>query len=211
MKPVELDIVPPELMSQFAHEALTTASNVFEGVARTQGYVYTIHGPLSEHESKDTFSRIDNTSITKENNLYTEPGQVVHIRPENHTTSLVLSGLKDNTIIIHHKINHVLIRRSENINLDIKGGTLSGVDILHCKRMIVKMPYHNFTNIEFGEGICFQAELNDVSQVHITGSLDIKVNGTTIPINPFVNAMFTKNGCYYKNPQEIPKLMICKY
>lgn len=208
---IQLDTVPPEHMLQFAPEALITATNVFESATRTQGNVYTVHGPASEHGSKEMLPHIYNTSHVEGNDLYTEPGRVVHIHPANHHTSIVLSGLKDNTIIIHSKLNHVLIRRSENIDLDIKEGTVSGVDILHCRRMLVKMPYHNFTNLEFGEGIYFQAEVNDVSQLHITGSLDVKVNDTTIPINPFVNAMFTKNGCSYKTQHEIPKLMICKY
>ena len=225
--PIQLDTVLPELMLQFAPEALTTATNVFESATRTQGNVHTIHGPASEHELKEMFPNTRDISPVEGDDLYTEPGQVVHIHPAtrsnsvrstanflnsaNHNTSIVLSGLKDNTIIIHSKLNHVLIRRSENIDLDIKEGTVSGVDILHCRRMLVKMPYHNFTNLEFGEGINFQAEVNDVSQLHITGSLDIKVNNTTIPINPFVNAIFTKNGWCYMKQHEIPKLMICKY
>jgi hypothetical protein len=70
---------------------------------------------------------------------------------------------------------------------------------------------HNFTNLEFGEGIYFQAEINDISQLHITGSLDVKLNNIAIPINPFINAIFGKNGWCYKKQSEIPKLMIYKY
>ena len=207
---IQLDNVPPELMLQFASEAHSTATNVFNSTTRAQCNVYTIHGPSSEHESKEMFP-IAHTSSTTNSDLYAEPGRIIHIHPINHNSSIVLSGLKDNTIIIHSKLNHVLIRRSENVNLDIKDGTISGVDILHCRRMFVKMPYHNFTNLEFGEGIYFQAEVNDISQLHITGSLDVKVNDTTIPINPFVNALFTKNGWSYKTQHEIPKLMISRY
>ena len=205
-QPIQLDTVSPELMSQFA-----PAANVFGSATRTQANIYTIHGPSSEHGHKHLFPHVHNVSHIDKNDLYAEPGQVIHIHPINHDTSIVLSGLKDNTIIIHSKLNHVLIRRSENISLDIKEGTLSGVDILHCRRMIVKMPYHNFTNLEFGEGIYFHAEVNDVSQLHITGSLDVKINDTTIPVNPFVNALFTKNGWCYKTHHEIPKLIICNY
>lgn len=145
------------------------------------------------------------------NNFYIDKKKVIHINPGEDGISLIFSGLQGNTVIIHSKVNHVLIRKCENVRLDIKEGTVSGVDILYCKRMFVIMPYHNFTNLEYGEGIYFQAEINEISQLHFTGSLDVKVNGISVPINPFINAMFGKDGWCYKKQSEIPKLMICRY
>ena len=142
---------------------------------------------------------------------YIESDHVIHIHPPQSKTSLIFTGLNSNTIIIHGKLNHILIRKSRNINLDIKEGTVSGVDIINCQSMFVKMPYHNYTNLEYGEGIYFQAEVNDISQLHITASLDVKVNNNNIPINPFINAIFTNKGCSYKPQHEIPKLMIRKF
>ena len=138
-------------------------------------------------------------------------------RPTDGVTSIILSGLQGNNIIIHKKVNHVLIRKSNGITLDIKQGTVSGVDILYCRFMLIRMPCYNFTNLEFGpltgqscalfgEGIYFQAEVNDVSQLHITGSLDVKVcecANVSIPINPFIDAIFTKNGWFYKKQHDL--------
>lgn len=207
--PVHLDNVSLETMAQVQDLALETATNVFNCATQTQSKVCTIHGPASEQENKESFPHVYSSSLG--NDFFVSPNEVLHINPGDKVISLIFSGLHDNTVLIHGKVNHVLIRKSDNVRLDIKQGTVSGVDVIYCKHMMVVMPYHNFTNIEFGESVYFQADIKDISQLHLTGSLDVKINGTAIPINPFISAVFGKDGWCYKKQSEIPKLMLCKY
>lgn len=207
--PIQFDNVPLEVMAQHESQAAITANNVFQCATQTQNHVYTLHGPGSEHESKESFPHVNNNHLGHD--CYVPTGEVVHLHPPIRGMSIVFSGLSNNTIIIHAKVNHILIRRSSDVNIDIKEGTVSGIDIIHCRRILVKMPYHNFTNLEYGENIHFQAQISNISQLHITGSLDVKINGNSVPINPFINAIFCENGWFYKKQSEIPRLMICKY
>lgn len=207
--PMQVENIPLQEIAHLEEQALETATRVFNCAIQTQSKVCTIHGPFSEHENKEKFSHV--YSNNSGNDFYLPKNEVLHINPGDRSISLIFSGLRNNTIIINGKVNHVLIRKSENVRLDIKDGTLSGVDIIYCKKMKIKMPYHNFTNLEFGENIQFEAELRDISQLHFTGSLDVKINDVSIPINPFINAMFGKDGWCYKKQSGIPKLMICRY
>ncbi|CAH6421716.1 Hypothetical protein HVR_LOCUS1356 [uncultured virus] len=210
-KPIQLDNVPIEIMMQYQDDALITATNVFQCATHNQSQIFTIHGPHSIHERKDEFPRIGQSHTPGITEFSCIMGQIIQISQPTPNISLILDGLDSNTVIIHGKVNHVLIRKSQNVTLDIKYGTVSGVDILYCNKMCVKMPYHNFTNLEYGEAIYFEAEINSVSQLHITGSLDVRVNGISVPINPFVSAIFGEGGWSYKKRHELPKLMICKY
>src|SRR3972149_1316714 len=199
-----LDVVPVETIEQHVKQAYETAINVFNCATHNQSFVYTIHGPNSEHQNHEQFPHINNMNVSKGQDFHIKKSESVHINLMNSACSIILSGLHSNTIIIHTKVNHIIARRGNDIHLDIKQGTMSGVDIIHCKRMLIKMPYHNYTNLEYGEGIYFQAAVNDISQLHITGSLDVKVNGISIQINPFLNAILTKDGWSCKKISEIP-------
>jgi len=207
--PILLDNLPLETLIQYQQPALDTATKVFNCAIQNQSKVYTLHGPSSEHENKEKFPHI--YSGNTGNDFLVKEYDAIHINPNKNNVSFVLSGLQNNTIIIHGKVNHILIRKSKNIHLDIKAGTISGIDIIYCNKMTVKMPCHNFTNLEHVQGIYLQADINDVSQLHITGSLDVKINDISIPINPFINAFFGKDGWCYKRQSAIPKLMIYKY
>lgn len=206
---IELDNVSIDALIEHEKLLREAAQNVFDCTIQAQSKICTIHGPFSEQERKESYPHVYSRDLG--NDFYIDKKEVLHINPGEDGISLIFSGLQENTIIIHGKVNHVFIRKCENVRLDIKEGTVSGVDILYCKHMFVIMPYHNFTNLEYGEGIYFQAEINEISQLHFTGSLDVKVNGISLPINPFMNAMFGKDGWCYKKQSEIPKLMIWRY
>ena len=228
---LELDNVSVNSIMQSEQLVMETVNKVLKCASQAQSKICTIHGPSSEHENKEVFPHIAKNALGRHvhihtrkeglranccvgnigNDFFISRKEILHIKPAEEGLSLILSGLHDNIVIIHGKVNHVLIRHCNNIRVDIKQGTITGVDIIHCKRMNVIMPYHNFTNVEFGQGISFHAELNDISQLHFTGSLDVKVNGAIIPIHPFLNAMFGKDGWCYKKRSDIPKLMICTY
>ena len=206
---IELDNVPLDIMSQYEELSHTTATNVFDCAIKNQSRVITLHGPDSEHEGKNSFPQLTNDHIG--NDFYIPKNKIIHFHPTTHSTSLILSGIIGNTIIIHNKVNHILIRRSTHTTIDIEQGTVSGVDIVHCNQMIVKMPFHNFTNIEYGESINFQGQINLISQLHISGSLNVKINNISLPINPFINAALIGEAWNYKESPRIPKLMFCRY
>jgi len=89
-------------------------------------------------------------------------------------------------------------------------GTVSGLDVLQCHKIFVKMPYHNYTNIEYGENINFQADTNDTSQLNVIGSLDVTSNGFALPVNPFINIIITEKGIVNKNRGEFPGVYVCE-
>lgn len=208
---IQMNDVSPDVIQQHQKELFVTATNVFQCAINTQNQIVTVYGPNSIHENKDKFPKIGQLLVDNIIEFSCISGQVIHINQNQTNISIVLDGLENNIIIIHNKINHVLIRKSNNVKLDIKCGTVSGVDILYCNKMYVRMPQHNFTNLEFGEAIYFDAEINSISHLHIIGSLDVKLNGISIPINPFINAIFDNEGWSYMKQSEIPKLMICRY
>ena len=220
---MQVDHIPSELISQYTADIALTASSIFDCATRTQGHVFTIHGPASEHESKESFDKINSGKINSgkinsgkanieglsfRNDQYCQPGQIVHLNEPEKDISIILSGLSRNTILVHNKINHILIRRSDNLDLHLINGTVSGIDILYSQSLRLKTPHHNSTNIEFSQTISLDGEITDVSRIHITGSLEIKINGIPIPINPFLNFTLKKDGIQYEKPLDNLKLMI---
>src|SRR5579871_1148226 len=142
--PIQLNTSLSGIVLENVTESYATATVVFNCAIKTQSHVYTIHGPGSEHEKKGTFPHIRNIDQIQQQDLYCNPGEVLHINPPvDNLISIIFSGLRKNTIIIHGKINHVLIRRSDDVKLFIKQGTVSGLDILYCRRLNVQMPCHN--------------------------------------------------------------------
>lgn len=196
-------------------EISNVINNIFKSAVQNQGNVYTIHGPLSEHKNKDKFPNINQCYQENVKDLYCESGDIIHIDPfimrSNGLISIIFSGLHNNIITIHGKLNHILIRKSRNLDLNIEHGTISGIDILWCKNIKFEIPRHNFTNIEYGESIYFQGVIDDISQLHISKSYDIKIYKLSFPVNPFISAIFTSKGCYYNNQCKIPNMILFNY
>lgn len=206
---MDVSHVPSEVLGQYVDSAMLTAQSVNNAAVHSQSLITTVHGPYSGCNWSEKM-----LPPWQEENQYLYPEFFVQdtvplqIRPRSSECSYLLSGLKGNTVLIHGKINHILLRSCEALSLDIKGGTVSGVDILHSANMLVRLPRHNHTNLEYGEGVHFTGEVDDVSQIHITGSLDVRINGSGLPLNPFMNVVFTSAGCYHKTRASVPQLSL---
>jgi hypothetical protein len=187
-----------------AHE---TADTVYQCVISAQDKIFIIHGNLADCENAKTLpiftGKLDTTA-----SYYLPKGQPVTISFDINGISLILSGLDHNVINIDNKINHLIIRKSYNSAINIKEGTVSGLDLLHCHNMVIKTPKHNFTNLEYNETIKLYALVDDISQLHISGSMDIWVNDIKLQINPFIDAVFKQNKWTHKDPNLIPDIMI---
>jgi len=186
--------------------AQNIAQNVFTCVMQTQNNIFEIHGDLSDSPNKEEYPIYND--ILENTCSYLPNNHIANIYPNNSNISLILSGLNNNHVIIHGKINHLLIRKSNMSKVQISFGTISGVDILYSHNMIVCMPNHTFTNLEYDDRIFLYAQMDKVSQLHITGSLDIQSNNINIPINPFTDIMISQDTYDYKNKPVLPDLML---
>ncbi len=201
-----MDHVPIELMHMNQDKGQIIASNVYTCATSNQGNIFTVHGSLSAQRHKEYFpTNMDMLSP----NYYLLPDKILHMRPHRNS-SIILHGLHRNTIIIHQKINHILLRSCQSCRIYLKMGTVSGVDVLYCNQVLLKTKLHNFTNLEFGESIYFHGETDDHSQLHIRGSMDVTVNNKSVEINPFMNIIITKNTIMASRQDSLPKLSICK-
>lgn len=205
IKPVDIENLPAEIFDQYQ----SFASNIVGCANQNRHNIYVLHGLNSEHKHKEELP-IFNGQITG-NKYYVPETQSIHIDLESTCGSVILNGLKNNTVVINNKINHVMLRQCTNSNICIQNGTISGIDILRCHHIDISLPYHNYTSIEYSENIHFQADVNNISQLNINGSLDVTSNGLVLPINPFVNIIFTENGTSPMKKVDPPTLFLHKY
>jgi len=201
----QIDSLPLEIINQYK----SFATNVFDCAIQSQNNVYIIHGSGSEQENKEKLPHFGDSIMNR--NYYTAPREMVHFHLNTTCGSIILSGLCRNTVIICNKINHVLMRQCTDSNIYIKKGTVSGVDVLNCHHIFIKMPYHNYTNIEYGENVHFEADADNTSQLSVIGSLDITSNGCPLPVNPFTSVIITRNGIFHRGHGMSVKPYICKY
>jgi hypothetical protein len=201
---MQLQNMPLDIINHYQ----SVANNVYDCAVKTQHNVYILHGPNSEQEHKEQLPHF--VEEFTENNFYTPPNELIHMHPNAIYGSIILSGLSKNTVVICNKINHLLLRCCSDVNIYLKKGTVSGLDILKCHQILVKMPYHNYTNIEHGENIHLLADTDQSSQLSIDGSLDVTVNGCGLPVNPFVNVIFTQHSMFYKRKTDYPSIYIQK-
>jgi hypothetical protein len=218
-----MSIQKPDNVSQEMYEQCKQIStNVYNCVCRTQKMIYRIHGANSEHKNKSQFplvdvlekpqcltfartSNVDNTFTT--NDYYLPIGEHVDIHFDDSCNSLILSGLVDNTVTIHNKINHILMRYCSGTNICIKDGTISGVDMLYCKNMVVEETQHNYLNIEYCSDIDIKSTYNHLL-LHALSSIDVSLNKIQLAVNPFINVVFTDVGTFYIKHNMRPNVMI---
>jgi hypothetical protein len=201
---MQLQNIPLDIVSQYQW----VANNVYDCAVKTQHNVYILHGPNSEQEHKEQLPHFEEEFT--ENNFYAPPNKLIHLHTNAIYGSIILSGLSKNTVVICNKINHLLLRQCSEVNVYLKKGTVSGLDILKCHQIFVKMPYHNYTNIEHGENIHFQADTDTNSQLSINGSIDVTINGSVLPVKPFINVIFTQHGMFYKRKNDNPLIYVQK-
>lgn len=202
-----LEHISPEIMSDYQDKALITAQTVFECATTTQNLILVIHGPYSIHRNK--FQMCETNNIKTLGEYYCNENQNINLNlPSN--ISLILDGLESNTILIHNKINHIMIRKCKNINLIIPQSTISGIDVLYCNKIHLITPIINSINLEYDENIYFEGTIDSDSNINITGCLDIKINNESLPINPFISAVYNNNNWIINKKHILPKLTIIK-
>ena len=201
-----LKSLPIDIIKQYG----TYANNVYNCAIRNQSNVFILHGPQSEQSHKEKLPHLNET-FSEQNYYVPSKGMIhLHFNANDSSTSVVLNGLCQNTIIICNKVNHILMRRCSNVKVYIKKGTISGLDILKSYQIYVKMPSHNYTNIEYGEKIDFQADTDITSLLSVVGSLDVTSNGYSLPVNPFNSINITEKGIFQKKSGEFPAVCVCK-
>lgn len=205
IRSADIENLPVELFDQYQ----SFVSNIQRCVVQNRHNIYILHGPNSEHKHKEELPPF-NGQITG-NKYYVPEAQSIHIDFGTTCGSIILNGLQNNAVIVNNKVNHVMLRRCTNLGVRIQNGTISGIDILRCHHNNISLPCHNYTNIEYSENIHFQADVNNISQLNINGSLDVTSNGLVLPINPFVNIIITEKGVYPMKKVDPPTLFLHKY
>jgi hypothetical protein len=164
-------------------------STIVTNVRKCRKHVHLLHGQNSEHEKKTLLPLFD-THIDNQSS-YVQPKKLVHLHFNDPTESVILNGLCGNTVVICNKINHVMLRQCSDVNLYVKKGAISGLDMLGCHRLSISLPILNYVGIEYGENIHFLAETNDDTQIRVKGSMDVTLNRDILPVNPFINVILT--------------------
>lgn len=73
--------------------------------------------------------------------------------------SLLLSNTKDCNINVSKKINNIMVERSSNCNVQIKNGTICGVDIIYSKNIEIFI-LKNIFNLNYGNSVNCSTLLN---------------------------------------------------
>lgn len=181
--------------------------NVNSSFNQVKDNTYCIHSISSEHRRKHKFAPIDKWSKNIFD-YFIYPDQTISIYPFDKTTSIILSGLENNIVHIEGKINHLIIRKSFDSNIEIKAGTISGIDILNSKYICLHSPIHNYTNLEYDEDVKLEGILRDYSQIHSIGCMDIKLNDKDLPINVFSCIIYTLSGIHNKESGFFPNITV---
>jgi hypothetical protein len=164
----------------------------YASVLSSQNKIRTFHGPHSEHVHPEQFLNASVQSLE----FYIPANERVFLSENEH--SLILSGLVANTIVISGKVNHVLLRKCSQLTLVLRDVTISGIDIINCATITLHTPIVNYVGLEFSQMIKIWGEVTDVSQVYLTGCLDVMLKDQYLPFNLSDTIVITKTGCYHK-------------
>lgn len=156
------------------------AKIVSNNVVKTQLLVFTLHGEKSV--DKKMLNKYKNKF--NESELYTKSGTTVVI-DGNINYSYMLEGLNRNTVVFKNKINHLMIRNSDDTRIYLNNGTISGIDILKNVNVSVRTPKHNFTNVEKSTYTRLGGTVDDNSLIFVSNSMDVFVNHKNLMVNPF--------------------------
>lgn len=67
---------------------------------------------------------------------------------DNNKRTIYIDNCKNINIKILDKFNHIILINSENIIIDINNDLVSGMDIIHTKKAIIRNIYNNINHIE---------------------------------------------------------------
>ena len=158
------------------------AKTVSLNVSKTQRLVFTLHGEKTE--SKKKLQIYSSEGFKQSSELSVKAGATVVIDGSSRY-SYCLEGLRNNTVVFKNKINHLMIRNSDDTRVYLNSGTISGIDILKGSNVSVRTSKHNFTNVEQSQVTSLDGEINTDTLIHVTNSIDVIVNEQSINANPF--------------------------
>lgn len=165
-----------QLCVRYLEDGMITAQNVADRVASVQDRLRVFRGSLADGKAHPTDEIVPDHSIVE----IADFGQ-----------SYFLDGLCDVTFVFSSKINHLLVRKCSSVQLDLVGGTISGIDVLQGTNVMIASRYHNSTNLEEVDGSQLQGLVDEASVISISHSNDVSMNGNQLPINMFLSVVLT--------------------
>jgi len=125
--------------------------------------------------------KINNTYIKYDKNLILEPNKLLYSFIEAKKKTLYIDSCDNLTINIKEKINHIVIINSSNINIIITKGLISGIDILHCKNIKLKIKNKHI-----------MSEFFDCENCTFIYDIHMNIDNTTIITNQCYNLLFIR-------------------
>lgn len=206
------DILEEDLLEANNELVEKVSSQIKEQLQKTQSQVITLHGLLSETKQKYLLPTITcvlqqgrRTKEDEKKDIYVDKTGRIQLDDLNiffgqegppkssKRYSLILNGLEDNHVVITKKINHIMLRQCQNVTLELQKGTVSGIDILMCKKIILKTLMHNYVQIEYVSEINMFGEADTNSKICVMSSMDVRFENIKLPTNIFGTQIFIKN------------------
>lgn len=205
---IEHDLVTEDtIMSQddIVDRALVLANRVATMVTRTQQQMVEFTGCPRDPEYNPKVALIDQERRLRLASSDDWARVVIDDNPFGRKTSYILEGLHDVIMMLKQPINHLLLRCCRNVVVCLEGGTTSGIDVLFSQGIGIEVPHHNWMNVEGTSTALIQGDLHTDTKIRIMSSLEIRINGTDLPTNPFSTVCLELSG---EEPegQRTPKL-----
>ena len=189
-----MNILPISILNEYSQLISSLAQNIAVCAKDTQNNIYVFHGNNSEYKNKENLTNCLNFMDLSIHEYYIPDNCSISLDLFKNNDSIILSGLVKNTLYINNKINHLLIRYSNNVQLQIAITPISGVDIIKSSHIAIGTAINNSINIEFSQNITMECENSLSSFVHIVSSTDVSFNSLYLPVHPFTNSIFTQSG-----------------
>lgn len=128
-----------------------------------------------------------------------------NLYPETMKQSYIFNGLEKTKLCIHGKVNNVLIRDCDHLEITLLESTISGVTILKSKGVTLNLPIQNTTAIEESSNSVIIGQITNDTLIYVTSSLDVIINGCDLGIHPFIQGII-KAGVFTSTQYTPPQL-----
>lgn len=194
--PVEMDcryISREELEDPHVQEVVQRLQEtVYRSATRAQNHIIEFHGQRSTRPDSGLFETFQNEHWPPDPNEEVVRRCIpkgLHLRLTHHPfgpqTSYIFNELEDNTVVIDDPINHLLIRRCDQTNVELMRKAISGVEILFGKNISIVVPNHNWLGVETTNHAEVSGGVSEQTRIMVYNSLDIRFNHYPLPVNPF--------------------------
>lgn len=88
------------------------------------------------YNNKIFIDNLENKNIRIKDNIYVlnKINEVLYEGVTNKST-IYFGNCNDITVVISAKVNHITLERCQNVNIKIIGGSVSGIDNIHCENI----------------------------------------------------------------------------